>query len=237
MRSVASNPSVSRRFLIVEDNHDDARAVAEGLRALGHLAAVSHGGFDALQRATLDTWDLIILDRVLPQGMDGLSVLVTMRSLGRKTPVLVLSAMSSLDERVRCLKAGCDDYLVKPFAFQELEARAEALMRRSRAGVSARTLQLADLQLNLANHSVERGGRPIALKPREFQLLAHMMMNQGQVLTRSMLLEAVWGYQFDPQTNLIEAQISRLRAKLDAGGAIPLIHTVRGTGYRMAAQG
>jgi len=224
------------RCLIVEDDADNARYIAEGLRALGHVAVICRDGADALARATGESWDLVILDRMLPHDVDGLSILATLRGLGKKTPVLVLSALSALDERVRGLKAGGDDYLTKPFAFSELAARAEALVRRSRPGPEIRSLQLADLRLDLANRHVERGGRPIALQPREFRLLAYLMMHPGQVLTRTMLLEAVWDYQFDPQTNVIDVQVSRLRAKLDAGGAPPLIHTVRGIGYRMAAE-
>jgi two-component system OmpR family response regulator len=172
---------------------------------------------------------------MLPHEVDGLSILATLRGLGKKTPVLVLSALSALDERVRGLKAGGDDYLTKPFAFSELAARAEALVRRARPGPVVRTLRIDDLTLDLASRHVERGGRPVALQPREFRLLAYLMSHPGQVLTRTMLLEAVWDYQFDPQTNVIEVQVSRLRGKLDAGGAKPLIHTVRGIGYRIAA--
>lgn len=229
-------PTPMWRCLIVEDDADNARYIAEGLRALGHVAVICRDGADALARATGESWDLVILDRMLPHDVDGLSILATLRGLGKKTPVLVLSALSALDERVRGLKAGGDDYLTKPFAFSELAARAEALVRRSRPGPEIRSLQLADLRLDLANRHVERGGRPIALQPREFRLLAYLMMHPGQVLTRTMLLEAVWDYQFDPQTNVIDVQVSRLRAKLDAGGAPPLIHTVRGIGYRMAAE-
>jgi len=201
------------------------------------MAWISRDGKDAIERVANEAWDLVILDRMLPHGMDGLSILSSMRTAGRKTPVLVLSALDSLDERVRCLKAGCDDYLIKPFAFPELEARAEALVRRARPGTQTRILQMADLRLDLAGRTVERSGRPITLPPGEFRLLAHLMMHPGQVLTRAMLLKAVWGYSFDPQTNVIEAQISRLRTKLGAGGAAPLIHTVRGAGYRMAVRG
>ena len=229
-------PTPMWRCLIVEDDADNARYIADGFRALGHVAVICREGAEALARATGESWDLVILDRMLPNDVDGLSILATMRGLGKKTPVLVLSALSALDERVRGLKAGGDDYLTKPFAFSELAARAEALVRRSRPGPEIRTLQLADLRLDLANRHVERGGRPIALQPREFRLLAYLMMHPGQVLTRTMLLEAVWDYQFDPQTNVIDVQVSRLRAKLDAGGGPPLIHTVRGIGYRMATE-
>jgi two-component system, OmpR family, response regulator len=227
--------SVMWRCLVVEDDADNARYIANGFRALGHVVVICRDGTEALGRATTEQWDLIILDRMLPNDVDGLSILSTLRGLGKKTPVLVLSALSALDERVRGLKAGGDDYLTKPFAFSELAARAEALVRRSRPGPPIRTLQVADLKLDLASRHVERGGRPVALQPREFRLLAYLMSHPGQVLTRTMLLEAVWDYQFDPQTNVIDVQVSRLRGKLDAGGAPPLIHTVRGIGYRIAA--
>lgn len=223
------------RCLVVEDDADNARYIANGFRALGHVVVVCRDGVAALDRAVAEPWDLIILDRMLPHEVDGLSILATLRGLGKKTPVLVLSALSALDERVRGLKAGGDDYLTKPFAFSELAARAEALVRRARPGPVIRTLRIDDLTLDLASRHVERGGRPVALQPREFRLLAYLMSHPGQVLTRTMLLEAVWDYQFDPQTNVIEVQISRLRNKLDAGDAKPLIHTVRGIGYRIAA--
>ena len=223
------------RCLVVEDDEANARYIADGLRGLGHVAVVSRDGADALARATGEAWDLVILDRMLPNGVDGLSILSTLRNLGLRTPVLVLSALSALDERVRGLKAGRDDYLAKPFAFSELAARAEALVRRSRPGPELRVLQVADLRLDLGSRKVERAGRAIALQPREFRLLACLMLNAGQVLTRTMLLEAVWDYQFDPQTNVIDVQISRLRTKLDAAGGPSLIHTERGVGYRLAA--
>jgi len=221
------------RCLVIEDDADNARYVAEGFRGLGHVAVVCRNGAEAIPRLTGEAWDLVILDRMLPDGVYGLSLLAMLRGLGRRTPVLVLSALSALDERVRGLKAGGDDYLTKPFAFSELAARAEALVRRSRTGPEVRTLALADLRLDLAARRAERAGRPIALQPREFRLLACLLMHPGQVLTRTMLLEAVWDYHFDPQTNVIDVQISRLRAKIDTGGAVPLIHTVRGVGYRI----
>ncbi len=225
------------RCLIVEDDVHNARYIADGFRALGHVPVICHDGASALARATGESWDIVILDRMLPKDVDGLAILAAMRGLGKKTPVLVLSALSALDERVRGLKAGGDDYLTKPFAFSELAARAEALVRRSRPGPEIRILELADVKLDLAARHAERGGRPIALQPREFRLLAYFMSHPGQVLTRTMLLEAVWDYQFDPQTNVIDVQVSRLRGKLDAGGARPLIQTVRGVGYRMSIDG
>ena len=225
------------RCLIIEDDADNARYIADGFRSLGHVPVVCGDGAQAIARLTGEAWDLVILDRMLPNEVDGLALLAMLRGLGKTTPVLVLSALSALDERVRGLKAGGDDYLAKPFAFSELAARAEALVRRSRTGPEVRTLALADLRLDLAARRAERAGRPIALQPREFRLLAYLMMHPGQVLTRTMLLEAVWDYRFDPQTNVIDVQISRLRAKLDAGGGPSLIHTVRGAGYRIAADG
>lgn len=222
------------RCLVIEDDQANARFIADGLRELGHIAVVCHDGAQALTRASTESWDLIILDRMLPHGVDGLSILATLRGLGKKTPVIVLSALSALDERVRGLKAGGDDYLTKPFAFTELAARAEALVRRARPGPEIRVLEFADLQLDLARRQVQRGARPITLQPREFRLLAFFMLHAQQNLTRAMLLEAVWDYHFDPQTNVIDVQVSRLRAKLSAAGEPPLIQTVRGVGYRLA---
>lgn len=223
------------RCLIIEDDTDNARYIAAGLKEEGHFTAICHDGASGLQRATGEQWDVIILDRMLPNDIDGLSILSTLRALGKKTPVLVLSALTGLDERVRGLKAGGDDYLTKPFAFPELAARIEALVRRSSTNYEVRQLQVADLSLDLVARSVTRAGKPIALQPREFKLLAYMMMNSDQVLTRTMLLASVWDYHFDPQTNIIDVQISRLRQKIDGPFTVPLIHTVRGTGYMISA--
>ncbi|MDM9559787.1 response regulator transcription factor [Bordetella petrii] len=225
------------RCLIVEDDADNARYIANGLKELGYDPVVCMDGTTALQRATTEHWDAIVLDRMLPNDVDGLSILWSLRALGKKTPVLVLSALTALDERVRGLKAGGDDYLTKPFAFPELAARIEALIRRSSAGYEQRQLNVADLSLDLVSGQVTRGGRPIALQPREYKLLAYMMNNAGQVLTRTMLLATVWGYHYDPQTNVIDVHISRLRQKIDGAADTPLIHTVRGVGYRLAAEG
>jgi two-component system, OmpR family, response regulator len=222
------------RCLIVEDDAENARYIADGFREMGHVAVICPDGPGALARTGGESWDLIVLDRMLPNGVDGLTILSHMRALGRRTPVLVLSALSALDERVRGLKAGGDDYLTKPFAFSELAARAEALVRRSRDAPDIRVLELGDLRLDLAARRAERGGRAIPLQAREFRLLAFLMAHAGHVVTRSMLLESVWDYQFDPGTNVIDVQVSRLRAKLDAVGARPMIHTARGVGYRMA---
>src|SRR5690606_446152 len=225
------------RCLIVEDDADNARYIANGLKELGYDPVVCMDGTTALQRATTEHWDAIVLDRMLPNDVDGLSILWSLRALGKKTPVLVLSALTALDERVRGLKAGGDDYLTKPFAFPELAARIEALIRRSSAGYEQRQLNVADLSLDLVSGQVTRGGRPIALQPREYKLLAYMVNNAGQVLTRTMLLATVWGYHYDPQTNVIDVHISRLRQKIDGAADTPLIHTVRGVGYRLAAEG
>ncbi|MEI7536455.1 MAG: response regulator transcription factor [Comamonadaceae bacterium] len=223
------------RCLIIEDDEENANYIAKELKDLGYQTQIGRDGQSGLQLASSATWDVIILDRMLPNEVDGLSILTTLRGLGNKTPVLVLSALSALDQRVRGLKAGGDDYLTKPFAISELAARAEALIRRSSSAAESRKLEIADLYLDLASRRAERAGRPIVLQPREFRLLAYFMMNPDRVLTRTMLLEAVWDYRFDPQTNVIDVHVSRLRGKLEAGGERPLIHTERGTGYRMTA--
>lgn len=225
-----------RRCLIIEDDAENARYIANGFRELGYFTAISRDGLDGLQRLAGESWDIIILDRMLPNDVDGLSLLTTLRSLGKQTPVLMLSALSATDERVRGLKAGCDDYLAKPFSFAELAARVEALLRRAGNPEPTQTLQLADLKANLVTRSVERAGQPIALQPREFRLLVTLLMHQQQVVTRTMLLESVWDYRFDPQTNVIDVQISRLRNKIDQGFNPVLIHTVRGVGYIMSAR-
>jgi len=176
----------------------------------------------------------VILDRMLPGGIDGLSLITTLRGLGKSTPVLILSALASLDERVRGLRRGGDDYLTKPFAFSELLARIEALSRRAAPREELRELSVADLKLDLRTRRAERAGQPIALQPREFRLLEYLVRHQGQVVTRTMLLEAVWDYYFDPQTNVIDVQISRLRGKIDKDFAPRLLRTVRGVGYMIA---
>jgi two-component system OmpR family response regulator len=225
-----------RRCLIIEDDAENAQYVATGLRELGWLVTVCADGVDAVDRALADPWDVIILDRMLPNDVDGLSILTTLRSLGRKTPVLVLSALGATDERVRGLKAGCDDYLTKPFAFSELTARIEAIVRRAQPQ-GPRELRVADMRVDLISRSVARAGRTIPLQPREFRLLAFLLLHQGRVVTRTMLLEAVWDYRFDPQTNVIDVHISRLRSKIDKDASVPLIHTVRGVGYTLSPDG
>jgi len=223
------------RCLVIEDEADTARYICNGLEEAGHTATLVRDGVNGLDLATNERWDTIILDRMLPGGIDGLSIVATLRNLGKTTPVLILSALASLDERVRGLRGGGDDYLTKPFAFSELLARIEVLLRRSNAAEDRRELSIADLRLDLRTRRAERGGQPIALQPREFRLLEYLVRQQGQVVTRTMLLEAVWDYYFDPQTNVIDVQISRLRRKIDKGFSPQLLHTVRGIGYMIAA--
>ncbi|WP_116811461.1 response regulator transcription factor [Steroidobacter cummioxidans] len=225
-----------RKCLIIEDDVETAAFVAKGLREKGYAVTLCRDGVDGLQRATTGTWDVIVLDRMLPDKVDGLSILSTLRGLGRRVPVLILSALSGIDERVRGLESGCDDYLSKPFAFSEFAARIEALIRRSQVDESVHELRIADLQVDLIARRVERGGVQIPLQPREFRLLVYLLSRQGQVVTRTMLLESVWDYSFDPHTNLIDVHISRLRTKLEKNFGVPLIHTVRGVGYVMMAE-
>src|SRR5215471_2680491 len=223
--------------LLIEDDVDTARYLSNGLKAAGFAVMWYRNGVDGLDLATTERWDVVILDRMLPGDVDGLSILHTIRRLGKTTPVLILSALASLDERVRGLRGGGDDYLTKPFAFSELLARLEALVRRGAASEDSRELQIADLRLDLRTRRAERAGKPIALQPREFRLLEYFARHQGQVVTRTMLLEAVWDYYFDPQTNVIDVQISRLRRKIDKDFSPQLLHTVRGIGYIMSADG
>jgi len=222
------------RCLIVEDDDANAQYVLAGLRQSGHTAVRCSDAAAGLKLALAERWDVIVLDRMLPDDVDGLSILAAVRGAGLTTPVIILSALTALDERVRGLQAGSDDYLAKPFAFPELAARIEALIRRSRAQPVPTLLEMSDLKINLLKRRVERAGTVVLLQPREFCLLAYMMANPRQVLTRTMLLEAVWDYRFDPQTNVIDVHISRLRQKIDAGGRTPLIHTIRGIGYILA---
>ena len=227
--------SKQMRCLVIEDEADTARYICNGLTEAGHTATLVRDGVGGLHLATTERWDVIILDRMLPGHVDGLSIIATIRNLGKTTPVLILSALASLDERVRGLRGGGDDYLTKPFAFSELLARVEALTRRGAASEDSRELWVADLRLDLRTRRAERAGKPIALQPREFRLLEYLVRHQGQVVTRTMLLEGVWDYYFDPQTNVIDVQISRLRRKIDKDFSAQLLHTVRGIGYMISA--
>ena len=223
------------RLLIVEDDAETARYLSDGLRESGHVCDVCHTGPEGLAAALTGNHDAIVIDRMLP-SMDGLSVVRTLRAEGRKTPVLVLSALAQVDDRVQGLRAGGDDYLTKPFAFSELLARLDALTRRGAApDPESTTLEVGDLVLDLLARTAFRGGREIPLLQREFQILEYFMRRPGRVVTRTMLLEGVWDYNFDPQTNVIDVHISRLRQKIDKGFDRPLLHTVRGAGYMMKA--
>ena len=226
------------RCLVIEDDAATCAYICNGLREAGYNVLACSNGLDGLHHATNESWDIVILDRLLPGQVDGLSILETLRDLGKSTPVLIVSALTSIDERVRGLRRGGDDYLPKPFAFSELLARVEALLRRARsADAGAMQLKVADLALDVRTLRAVRGATPIPLQPREFRLLEYLMRNEGQVVTRTMLLEAVWDCRFDPQTNVIDVQISRLRNKIDRDFSPALIHTVRGVGYRLSASG
>ena len=218
------------RLLIVEDDARVGEHVAKGLREAGHLVELVADGREGLFRAAGETYDVVVLDRMLPH-VDGLRILQTMRAAGDTTPVLILSALGEVDERVKGLNAGGDDYLVKPFALSELLARIEALGRRGPIQSETTKLALGDLEIDLLGREVRRGGQRIDLTTREFRILEYLVRSAGRVVTRSMLLEAVWDYQFDPQTNIVDQHVSRLRQKIDRDFARPLIHTVRGVGY------
>lgn len=220
------------RVLIVEDDQEAAAYMAKGLKESGYVVDHVADGREALYRVAAESYDALVVDRMLP-GVDGLTIVRTMRSAGNHAPVLILSALGDVDDRVKGLKAGGDDYLVKPYAFAELLARLEALLRRGRAEAPDTTLKVADLEMDLVGRTVRRAGRPIELKPKEFALLEYLMRHAGHVVTRTMLLENVWDYSFDPQTNVIDVHISRLRQKIDKGHDKPLLSTIRGAGYSL----
>jgi two-component system, OmpR family, response regulator len=222
-------------ILLIEDDAEAAEFLVKGLRESGYAVCHAHDGREGLFRATEGQFDLVVSDRMLPQ-VDGLAIIHQMRQKGISTPVLVLSALGTVDDRIRGLKAGGDDYLTKPFAFAELLARIEALLRRSSSAAEATRLKVADLELDLLARRVVRGGREIDLTARELKLLEFLMRRVGQVVTRTMLLEGVWDLHFDPQSNLIDVHISRLRQAVDKGSENPLIHTIRGSGYVMRAE-
>jgi two-component system OmpR family response regulator len=225
------------RVLIVEDDREVASFIRKGLAEAGHNVDHADNGKDGLFLATTEKYDALVVDRMLP-GIDGLTLIRTLRASDTATPVLILSALGEVDDRVKGLKAGGDDYLVKPFAFSELAARLDALARRAHAAAETEPTVLAvgDLELDRLRREVRRGGEAIDLQPREFQLLEFLMRHAGQVVTRTMLLEGVWDYHFDPQTNVIDVHVSRLRAKIDRGFDKPLLHTVRGAGYRLGTK-
>jgi len=218
------------RLLIIEDDRDAAEYLAKAFREVGHVADVAADGEDGLAMAQAGPYDVLIVDRMLPKR-DGLSIIATLRAEGNETPALILSALGQVDDRVKGLRAGGDDYLAKPYAFSELLARVEVLSRRRTGRTEETAYRVADLELDRLSHRVSRSGEEIVLQPREFRLLEYLMKHAGQVVTRTMLLENVWDYHFDPQTNVIDVHISRLRAKIDKGYTPPLLHTVRGAGY------
>src|SRR3712207_4486433 len=221
------------KVLVVEDNERVADFVKKGLAEAGHTVDHAGNGRDGLFLAASEPYYAIVLDRLLPGGIDGLGILDALRKTGSRTPVLILSALTSVDERIRGLKAGGDDYLTKPFAMGELLARLEALSRRGASAPVDTALKVEDLEMDLLGRRVSRAGKPITLQPREFKLLEYLMRHAGKVVTRTMLLENVWDYHFDPQTNVIDVHVSKLRQKIDAGFGKPLLHTVRGAGYRL----
>jgi two-component system OmpR family response regulator len=222
------------KLLIVEDNERVSRFLMKGLSEAGHTADHADNGRDGMFLAASERYDAIVMDRMLPGGIDGIAIIETLRRTGNKVPILILSALSEVDERIQGLKSGGDDYLVKPFAFGELLARLDALMRRSQESHTETTLTLDDLSMDLLSHKVTRAGKAIALQPREFKLLEYLMRHANQVVTRTMLLENVWDYNFDPQTNVIDVHVSKLRQKIDSGGR-QLLRTIRNAGYMLTA--
>ena len=218
------------RVLVIEDDRETAAFLQKALRESGHMADLAADGESGLEAARAGGFDVLIVDRMLPRR-DGLSVIETVRAEGDRTPVLILSALGDVDDRVKGLRAGGDDYLTKPYAFSELLARVEALARRMVPASSETRFTVGDLVLDRLSHKVTRAGDTIPLQPREYRLLEYLMRNAGQVVTRTMLLEHVWDYHFDPQTNVIDVHISRLRSKIDKTFKHPLLHTVRGAGY------
>ena len=235
------HPTTETQVLLIEDEQDMARYLSKGLTEAGYAVTHADQPQEAQRLALTGHWAVMIIDRMLHQAHEGLDIVKAVRNAAIQTPVLVLSALASLDDRVRGLRDGGDDYLTKPFAMPELLARLEALIRRTNPTPSLGTdtfqLKLADLTLDLISRKAKRAGQPITLQPREFKLLEYLVRNQGQVVTRTMLLEAVWDFHFDPGTNVIDVKISRLRNKIDKGHDTPLLHTVRGVGYRFGVDG
>jgi two-component system OmpR family response regulator len=224
------------KVLLVEDNERVTRFVTKGLQEAGHTADHADNGRDGLFLAASERYDVIIMDRMLPGNIDGLSLITALRQSGSQTPILILSALADVDERIKGLTAGGDDYLTKPFAFGELLARLDALGRRTRQDGTLTTLEVADLRMDLLSRKVQRGTRQILLQPREFKLLEYLMRHAGQVVTRTMLLENVWDYHFDPQTNVVDVHISKLRQKIEPEPERSLLRTVRNAGYMLSAE-
>jgi two-component system, OmpR family, response regulator len=223
------------RLLLIEDDQNAAEFILKGLAEHGYVADHATDGKDGLFLAASEKYDLMVIDRMLP-GLDGLSIVKMLRATGNHSPVIFLTTMAGIDDRVQGLDAGADDYLVKPFAFSELLARIAALLRRPPISETKTVLRVADLEMDLLKRSVRRAGRTIDLQPQEFRLLEYLMRSEGRVVTRTMLLENVWDFHFDPQTSVVETHISRLRAKIDKGFDTPLLHTIRGAGYMIRAR-
>ncbi|HMF06490.1 MAG TPA: response regulator transcription factor [Methylocella sp.] len=223
-----------RRILVIEDDRETAEQIVEALAASGYAVDLAVDGEEGLKRARSAEYAVMTIDRMLP-GSDGLAVIRCLREEGIVTPALIVSALGEVDDRVRGLRAGGDDYLVKPFAFAELLARVEALARRSDSVVKETVLRASDLELDLISRTVSRGGQKIDLLPREFKLLEYLVRNQGQIIPRAMLLQHVWDLHFDPTTNVIDVYVGRVRRKIDAEQAYPLIHTIRGVGFCLRA--
>ena len=221
------------RVLLIEDDREAAGFLLKALKESGHFAEHAADGEAGLELAGEARFDVLIIDRMLPRR-DGLSVIETLRKQGDRTPVLILSALGEVDDRVKGLRAGSDDYLTKPYSYSELLARIEALTRRGSSSEAITSYSVGDLTLDRLSHRVQRAGETVVLQPREFRLLEFLMKHAGQVVTRTMLLEHVWDYHFDPQTNVIDVHISRLRAKIDKSFAVALLHTVRGAGYMIS---
>jgi two-component system, OmpR family, response regulator len=221
------------KVLLVEDSARVVEFVRKGLEESGHTVDHADNGRDGLFLASSEPYDVIILDRMLPGGIDGLGIIEALRRTGNRCPILILSSLVNVDERIRGLKAGGDDYLTKPFSFGELAARLEALVRRGQGPVDDAVLTVGDLRLERLSRKVSRAGTPIALQPREYKLLEFLMRHAEQVVTRTMLLENVWDYHFDPQTNVVDVHVSKLRQKIDAGFDRPLLRTVRSAGYML----
>lgn len=221
------------RILVVEDDKSLGKYIVDGLKQAGHNPDLAHDGLEGLGLATQENYDVLIVDRMLPK-LDGLAIIQALRTSKKSTPALVLSSLGKVEERVEGLRAGGDDYLAKPFSFDELLARVEALSRRNIHEAEKVRLSVGDLEMNLITRDVTRAGQSIDLQNREFRLLEYLMRRPGEVVTRTMLLEGVWDFHFDPQTNLIDAQMSKLRNKVDKGFEKPLIHTIRGAGYKIS---
>jgi two-component system, OmpR family, response regulator len=223
------------KILLVEDNERVSRFVLKGLQEAGHTADHADNGRDGMFLAASERYDVIIMDRMLPGNVDGLAIIEALRAAGNRTPILILSALSDVDERIRGLKSGGDDYLTKPFAFGELLARVDVLARRAQGSSTQTTLEVGDLHMDLLSRKATRGTRLIQLQPQEFKLLEYLMRHAGQVVTRTMLLENVWDYHFDPQTNVVDVHISKLRQKIESDSERPLLRTVRNAGYMLSA--